>query len=213
MQIGILGAGNVGGALGRGWAKAGHAVRFGVRDPDGGKERELLAAIARDGGDAAATSIPEAAAFGEVVVLTVPWEAAEDALRHAGDLAGKVLLDCTNPFKPDLSGLITPEKGSAGEQVAAWSPSAKVVKIFNSTGANNMGAPEFPDGATAMLYCGDDRTAKETAHRLAADLGFEPFDAGPLHQARHLESFAFLWVSLAYPQKMGRDFAFRLMRR
>jgi predicted dinucleotide-binding enzyme len=87
-----------------------------------------------------------------------------------------------------------------------------VVKIFNTTGYNNMANPVYPDGAATMFYCGDDAGAKATAHRLAADLGFDPVDAGPLRQARLLEPLALLWISLAV-HGAGRDIAFRLMRR
>ena len=87
------------------------------------------------------------------------------------------------------------------------------MKVFNTTGANNMGNPRYPEGPATMLYCGDDASAKEAARRLAADLGFDPVDAGPLQQARLLEAFAMLWISLAYAQGLGREIAFRLMRR
>ncbi|HEY0784207.1 MAG TPA: NADPH-dependent F420 reductase [Thermoanaerobaculia bacterium] len=213
MKIGILGAGNVGGVLGRGWAGAGHEIRFGVRDAGDAKVKALVAAITGNGGRAAAGSVAEAATFGDVVVLTTPWDATEAAIQSAGGLHGKIVLDCTNPLKPDLSGLVFGADGSAGEQVAAWCPGAAVVKIFNTTGANNMADPAYSDGKATMLYCGDDAAAKATAHQLAADLGFDPVDAGPLTQSRLLERFALLWISLAYQQKLGRDFAFRLMQR
>ena len=213
MKIGILGAGNVGGALGRGWAKAGHEVFYGVREPGKPEVRQLVAEITAAGGKARAGTVAEAAAFGEVAVLTVPWKAAQQALAEAGDLAGKVLLDAVNPLKADLSGLDTGSDTSAGEQVASWAPGARVVKIFNTTGANNMADPHYPEGQATLLYCGDDAAAKAVAGTLAADLGFDPVDAGPLASARLLEPFALLWISLAYGQGLGRNFAFRLMRR
>jgi len=210
MRIGIVGAGNVGGALGGGWARAGHEVRFGVRDPGDSKVARLVSEI---GGKAAASTVAAAAAFGEAVALTVPWSAAEDAINAAGDLSGKVLLDCTNPLRRDLSGLVTGPETSAGEQVAGWAPGARLVKIFNTTGAGNMANPRYGDLAATMLYCGDDPAAKETAARLAADLGFDPIDAGPLVRARLLEPFALLWITLAYAQGHGRDIAWKLLKR
>lgn len=136
MKIGIIGAGNVGGTLGLGWAKRGHEVVFGVRDCADPKLKELLAAA---GGRAKATPVREAAAGSDVVVLTVPWPAAEDALRNAGALSGKILLDCTNPLTPDLSGFTHAHTTSGGEQVAAWAPGARVVKIFQHHGLRQHG--------------------------------------------------------------------------
>jgi len=210
MKIAIIGAGNVGGTLGAGWANRGHEVVFGVRDAADPKLEELLA---RAGGQARAARVNDAAAAAEVVALTVPWPAAQDALRSAGDLRGKILFDCTNPLKPDLSGLAVGEKVSGAEQVAAWAPGARVVKIFNTTGFPNMANPEYREGRSMMLYCGDDAQAKKVAAQLAAELGFEPYDVGPLTEARLLEPFALVWIHLAVLQKMGTGFAFRLMRR
>jgi len=208
MRIGIIGAGNVGSALGRGWVRAGHEVTFGVRDPAAAKVRTLVAETG-----AKAAFVAEAAASGEVVVFATPWEATEDAVRGAGDLAGKVVFDCTNPLAPQLAGLTHGFDTSAAEMVAAWAPGARVVKIFNTTGANNMANPDFGGIAATMFYCGDDAEAKAVAARLAADLGFDPLDAGNLEQARLLEPLALLWIRLAYVQKQGREIAFKLLRR
>ena len=208
MRIGIIGAGSVGGALGRGWTRAGHDVTFGVRDAAAPKVQELLAATG-----AKAAAVAEAAAAGEVVVFATPWDATQDAVRHAGDLKGKIVFDCTNPLAPQLAGLTHGFDTSAGEMVAAWAPGARVVKVFNTTGANNMANPEFGGMAATMFYCGDDAEAKTVAARLAADLGFDPVDAGNLEQARLLEPLALLWIRLAYVQKQGREIAFKLLRR
>lgn len=207
MKIGIIGAGNVGGALGRGWVRAGHAVTFGVRDAADPKVAKLREAGAR------AASVAEAAKGAEVVVLATPWEATEDAMREAGDLAGKIVFDCTNPLLPQLAGLAHGDDTSGAEMVAGWATGARVVKVFNTTGANNMANPDFHGMAATMFYCGDDGEAKAAAHRLAADLGFDPVDAGALDQARLLEPLALLWIRLAYVQKQGRDIAFKLMKR
>jgi len=210
MKIAIIGAGNVGGTLGAAWANRGHEILFGVRDAGDPKLQQLLA---RTSGKARAATVSDAVVPADVVALTVPWPAAQDALRTAGDLSGKVLLDCTNPLKADLSGLTVGHTTSGAEQVAAWAVGARVVKIFNTTGYSNMGNPEYREGRSMMLYCGDDAPAKNVAARLAADLGFEPYDVGPLAEARLLEPFALVWIHLAVLQKMGTGFAFRLMRR
>jgi 8-hydroxy-5-deazaflavin:NADPH oxidoreductase len=210
MRIAIIGAGNVGGALGVAWAKRGHEILFGVRDADAPKLQLLLA---RAGGKARVTSVRDAVVSAEVAALTVPWPAARDALRTAGDLRGKLLLDCTNPLKPDLSALTIGHTTSGAERVAAWAAGARVVKIFNTTGFGNMENAEYREGRPMMLYCGDDTEAKKVAAQLAAELGFEPYDVGPLTEARLLEPFALVWIHLAVLQEMGPGFAFRLMRR
>ncbi len=208
MRIGVIGIGMVGGTLGRRWAKEGHEVMFGVREPSSEKVGRLLA---DSGENARAGTVAEAASFGEVVALATPWGGTEDAVRQAGDLNGKVLLDCTNPLKPDMSGLEGDR--SAAEQVAAWAPGAKIVKIFNTTGFKNMDDPRFGDDRVTMFFCGDDAEAKKVAARLAEDLGFDAIDAGPLAEARSLEYLALLWIHLAYVQKLGPGIAFKLMRR
>ena len=143
MRIGIIGAGMVGGALGKRWAGLGHQVLFGVRDPAAPKVKQLLADA---GPNACAGSIAEAAAFGPVVVLAVPWGAAHDAIQAAGDFSGKIVIDPTSPVKRDLSGLDVPEGSSAAEQVAAWAPGARVVKAFNTVSHTAMTDPRFRTG-------------------------------------------------------------------
>ena len=210
MKIGIIGAGNIGGTLGRAWAAKGHEVVFGVRDPRGPKVQELVKAT---GGKARAASPAEAAAHGEVVLLATPWAAAQAALRGAGDLTGKILVDATNPLRPDLSGLTLGHTTSAAEEVARWAPGAKVVKAFNTIGAQHMANPRFGTQSASMLICGDDAAAKKAVLALAEVLGFDPVDAGPLTQARLLEPLAMLWISLAYAYGHGPDIAFKLLRR
>jgi 8-hydroxy-5-deazaflavin:NADPH oxidoreductase len=200
MRIAIIGAGNVGGTLGRAWAQHDHQVMYGVREPGRAKT-------------APAVSVPEAAKFAEVVVLATPWNATEEAIRNCGDLTGKILLDCTNPLKPDLSGLAVGHTSSAGEQVAQWARGALVVKIFNTTGFPNMADPKYGSEAATMFYAGDDAGAKAAAAQLAREIGFDPVDAGPLANARLLEPLAMLWIYMAVVQGQGVNMAFRLMRR
>jgi 8-hydroxy-5-deazaflavin:NADPH oxidoreductase len=210
MKIGVIGAGNVGGALGKGWAKKGHEVMFGVRDTS---DPDVAALVKQAGGSAGARSVAAAANFGEVVVFATPWPATKDAVQNAGNLSGKVVFDCTNPLKTDMSGLEIGLTTSAAEQVASWAKGARVVKIFNTTGSNNMENPRYPQGPVTMFYCGDDADAKKAAGQLATDLGFEAIDAGGLAIARLLEPYAMLWIHLAYGQNMGREFAFKVIRR
>ncbi|MGH6843930.1 MAG: NADPH-dependent F420 reductase [Methylocella sp.] len=210
MKISILGAGNVGGTLGRAWARKGHDVFFGIPNPQDPKTQELLTTI---GSKARAGTVAEVAAAGDVIVLATPWPATRGAIQAAGNLAGKVVVDCTNPLKPDATGLTLGYTTSGAEQVAEWANGAKVFKAFNQTGFNIMGNPAFDGERAVMFVCGDDAAQKPTVLKLAADIGFEAIDAGNLAIARILEPYGMLWIHLAYAQGMGRDFAFVLHRR
>jgi 8-hydroxy-5-deazaflavin:NADPH oxidoreductase len=209
MKIGILGAGNVGGALGEAWARHGHEVLFGVRNP---VSAETPALLERCGPRAHAESPADAVHSAEVILNALPWPATRPVVEKL-DFGGKPLLDCSNPLKPDLSGLEIGTTTSAGEMVAQWSRSSKVVKIFNTTGFNNMLNPVIGGHHLTMFFCGDDAAAKQTAPSLARDIGFLPIDAGPLANARQLEPLALLWVWLAVRGGIGRDFAFQLVKR
>ncbi len=206
MNIAVIGAGNVGRTLGEGWAAAGHRVTFGVRDPGAEKSKALAH------GGATVGKPREAVEAAEVVVLATPWDAVQDAVTGLGDLGGRPLLDATNPIGPGFT-LAVGHSGSGGEQVQAWAPSARVVKVFNTTGFDNMANPRYAEGPATMFLCGDDRQACDVAARLAKDLGFDAVAAGPLRNARLLEPLAMLWITLAMPLGMGRGIAFRLMRR
>src|SRR5262245_26966635 len=208
MKIAVIGMGNVGGTLGRRWAAGGHGVVFGVRDPDDAKHQSAARAA---GGRVA--GVREAVAGADVVALTVPWEAVPDALKSAGDLSGKVLLDCTNPVTPDLSSLQIGMTTSASEEIARLAPGAKVVKIFNTTGAGNMADTNYGPTKPTMLYAGDDAVAKSVAARLASELGFDRVELGPLSTARLLEPLALTWITLAIRRQLGTDFVFQIVRR
>jgi hypothetical protein len=210
MNIGILGAGNVGGTLGTRWAQAGHQVIFGSRKPESAEIKELAS---KAGSAARGGSITEAIAASEVVVLATPWGAAKEVLAGAGNLAGKILIDATNPLLPRLEGLEVGTTTSGGEMVAGWAPGARVVKAFNTVGFNIMASPSFGTAKPVMFYCGDDAAAKQTVRQLAIELGFDAQDAGPLQQARVLEPLALLWISLAMKYGYGREIGFQLLRR
>jgi 8-hydroxy-5-deazaflavin:NADPH oxidoreductase len=208
MKIAVIGIGNVGSTLGRRWAEVGHEVTFAVRntnDPKAVAESNVT--------KVPVASIADAVANAEVVLLAVPYPAVCDAIAAAGNLTGKILLDCTNPLKSDFSGLELGTTTSAGEQVAQLAVGAKVVKIFNTTGAGNMAHPHYRDTRLTMLYAGDDAAAKTTAAELASDIGFDPVDLGPLSASRLLEPLALTWITLALKQKLGMDFGLNIIRR
>ena len=212
MKIAIIGAGNVGGALGANWARKDHEVVFGVRDPKAEKTQALLKAI---GGKARAATPAEAAAAADAIVLSTPWPATEAAIRSMGSLKGKIVLDATNPLTrgPDGIALEIGHSISAGEKVQGWAAGASVFKTLNTTGFSNMTDPVFNGVKSVMFVAGDDAANKPKVINLVGDLGFEVIDAGPLRNARLLEAHAMLWIDLALARGQGTDFAFALLRR
>ena len=213
MKLAIIGAGNVGGALGANWAQKGHDMFFGVRDPKAEKTQALLKKI---GGKARAGSAAEMAAFADVIVLSTPWPATEAAIRSMGDnIKGKIILDAINPLTrgPDGIALEIGHSISAGEKVQGWAAGASVFKTLNTTGFGNMANPVFNGVKSVMFVAGDDVANKPKVINLVGDLGFEVIDAGPLRNARLLEAHAMLWIDLALVRGQGRDFAFALLRR
>ena len=210
MTIAIIGTGSVGAALGRGWAAAGHAIRFGSRYPQSDDVQALVASI---GSQAAAVTPDEAANAADIIALAVPWGAAQSAVEGLGALSGTILIDCTNPLAAGLQPAVGSDTSGA-EQIAGWAPDgARVVKAFNTTGANNMTDPDYAGTPLSMFICGDEADAKSTVARLAEDLGFEAVDAGPLDRARLLEPMARLWIHLAMTDGFGREIGFKLLRR
>ena len=205
LRIAVLGAGNVGGSLGRIWAACGHQVTFGVPDPEKTKQQMP--------GAAAITTNEEAVSGAEVVALSVPWPAVQEALHSAGELGGKILIDCTNPLAPDLSGLVVGLNTSGAEMIADWAPHARVVKAFNTIGSPNYGHAQFGSLRADGFYCGDEQQAKTVAKELIEQAGLHPVDVGPLKNARLLEPLAMLWIDLAINQRQGPNHAFKLLRR
>jgi hypothetical protein len=210
MEIAIIGAGDVGGTLGRLWAKKGHQIMFGVRNLHSHNVLNLIRSI--DSGVKVGT-IGEAASFADVIVLAIPWMAVEETIKSAGDLSGKILIDPTNPIKADLTGLIIESSTSAAEEIAKWAKDSKVVKAFNSIGAKTLDNLQFGLVRADAFICGDDFKSKTVVKKLATEIGFDTVDAGPLINARALEYMALLWIHLAYSQQMGPNIAFKLLTR
>jgi NADPH-dependent F420 reductase len=206
MKIGIMGSGNVGSALGRRWVEQGHEIMLGARDRQSPKVQAALQTI---GPAAQVGSVAEAAAFGEVILLAVPWVAAAEVIEQAGDLSGKILIDATNRVGPTQSNGLSSE----AEDLALRATGARVVKAFNTTGAGNMANPQYGSHAVDMFICGDDEAAKAVVADLAQTIGFEIVDCGPLANAGLLEALARLWIQLAYSLGNGPNIAFKLLRR
>lgn len=210
MKLAIIGAGSVGSTLGRAWAKQEHTVVFGVRDVNAPKVQTLLTEI---GTNAQAVTLTDATAQADVIVLTVTWDAMSEVVEALGNLSGRIILDCTNPLVGNQLDAALNLTQSGGEQVAAWFPGAKVVKIFNQIGWETMADPQYGAEAATMFFAGDDANAKQIAFQLASELGFEPIDAGSLQASNFLENLAIFWGQLAYRQGRGRNIAWRLLQR
>ena len=207
MRLAMIGAGNVGSALGGAWLRVGEDVVFGVPDPGSAKYRTLPQDRLRQ---------PAAAARdAEVIVLATPWPATESAVKGLGDLGGKILIDCTNPLGMGADGLelVLGYRTSAGEQVASWAPGATVFKSFNQTGAESMERASSFAVKPVMFVAGDDEAKKPIVLELVAKIGFDAVDAGPLRNARLLEPFGMLWIDQALKRGRGTAFAFAVTRR
>ena len=214
MRVGILGTGDVGQALGTGFAKFGHEVKMGSRDPS---QEKVQSWVMKTGSKASAGTFAEAAAFGEIVVLATLWTATESIIRLADpkNLSGKVVIDTTNPLVFSAGApprLAVGHTDSAGEQVQRWLPDSHVVKAFNTVGNRHMVKPEFPGGPPDMFICGNDAQAKQTVTDLLKALGWPVIDIGGIEGARYLEPLAMIWILYLLRTKTG-DHAFKLLRK
>jgi len=202
-SIAVVGTGRVGGALGPQFARLGYRVVYGSRDPARQDVRDL---VAKTGHGASAATPADAARQAGIVVIATPWQATEAVVRSL-DLAGKLVIDATNPMKIGADGLmeiVVP--GSGGELVQSWAPGAAVVKAFNTVGSHLMANPKFTSGPVTVPVAGDDAAAKGRVMKLIREIGFESVDVGPLKYARYLEGMAVLYL---YPYLSGhRDQAF-----
>lgn len=188
--VALIGTGNVGAALGRRFAEHGHQVFYGSRNPTADDVRELVTVTGRG---AVALSQTEAAARAEIVVLAVPWMAAEAIVRSLGDLSDKILVDPTNPRLMASDGFADyPIEGSNAERIAKAAPGAHVVKAFSTLGAETMLDPSLARSPVTVPIVGDDRAAKERVAALAREIGLEAVDVGPLRHARIIEGLHYL---------------------
>jgi len=212
MQIGILGSGGVGQALGLGFIKFGHEVKLGSRSPD-----KLKPWAEKAGKKASAASFEDTARFADIAVVATLWSGTESALQLAGapmSLAGKVVMDVTNPLiyeegKPPRLALGHTDSG--GEQLQRWLPQSKVVKAFNTVGHAHMVDPKFPGGPPDMFICGEDASAKQVVAGFCKNFGWGVVDVGGIDAARLLEPLCILWVSYGLRTQTWNH-AFKLLR-
>jgi 8-hydroxy-5-deazaflavin:NADPH oxidoreductase len=182
MRIGIVGAGRVGGNCATQLAKGGHEVKLSGRDPS------KLEPVAAEIGEAASVGTPaEAAEFGQVVVISVPWDGIDDALERAGSLEGKIVIDTTNFY-----GSVSPpgENETQAQHNAARMPGARYTKSFNALNAGIQAEVAFrPEAERAVQWvCGDDEDAKKVVMGLITDAGYVAVDLGGTADAAVIEA-------------------------
>jgi 8-hydroxy-5-deazaflavin:NADPH oxidoreductase len=209
VNIGIIGSGNMGASMGMIWAAKGHKVLFSFC-----KDREKLRAVAATAGPNAHAGTPAGAvAFGELVLLSVPWGAVPEALKAAGAFQGKTLFSCVNCLKPDFSGLEVGTSTSAAEEIVKLAPGAKMVEAIPPMAQILAADSRRLDGQQiSTFYCGNDAAAKASVASLLRDLDLDPVDAGPLTSARYIEPAGMLCVQLAYGMGRGPKLAMKLLR-
>jgi 8-hydroxy-5-deazaflavin:NADPH oxidoreductase len=209
MRMGILGSGDVGKALARGFVSRGHDVIIGSREP------AKLMDFVREHPPARSGTNEEAARHGEIIVIATAFDGAKSAIDLAGvqSFAGKVVIDVTNPlrFEQGTLSLSIGFDTSAGEQVQRWLPDAKVVKAFNTVGNNLFVDPALPGGPPTMFIAGNDDGAKRAVGDIATAFGWDVFDAGGIEASRYLEPMAMVWIEHAFRTKT-RDHAFKILR-
>ena len=214
MRVAILGTGDVGRALGKGFVTLGHEVKMGGRSAS----NEKALAWAKEMGDkASAGTFADAAAFGEIIVLATLGMANESVLQAAGadNLRGKIVIDTTNPL--DFSGGVPPRlaiagNDSGGEAVQRLVPDSQVVKAWNTVGNPHMFRPDFAGGPPDMFICGNDDSAKQEVGKLLGDFGWGVIDIGGIEGSRYLEGLCMVWVLHGVRSKTW-DHAFKLLTR
>jgi predicted dinucleotide-binding enzyme len=199
VRIAVIGAGNVGGALGAAFSAVGHEVVFGVRDPSSDKTRAAVSVAS----GSRATTPSEAVDGADLVVFALRWDAVADTVASLPALDGRVVIDAMNRLGSEYD-------RSSSEDLADLLPGAPVVKAFNTTGFENMTTARDRQTKAAMFVAGDDVDAKRVALDLATQIGFEPYDAGPLANANVLEDMVKVW--LAMTREHGRGIAFSITR-
>jgi len=183
--IAMIGTGPVTSALGPRFATLGHDIVYGSRSPERRAVRDL---VARTSGNASAMLPADAARDADIVVLAVPWEAAEAVVMGLGDLSGKIILDPTNAVRRDADGVRHHSVAtSTGQIIQIWAPDAMVVKAFNTLSAETMADPRIAGGPVTIPIAGNDREAKAVVADLVTGIGFEVVDMGMIDAAHTLE--------------------------
>ena len=203
MRVGIIGSGEVGQVLGRGFAARSHNVMIGSRTPDSEKITSWLKETEASDGETSSGTFRAVTQFGELVVLATLWAGTENAIELAGaeNFEGKTVIDVTNPMDYSLGMppfLTHGNNDSGSEQIQRWLPKAMVVKAFNIVNSADMVDPDYRGGKPDMFVCGNDEKARASVADICKDFGWKRVtDIGDLKAARHLEALANFWVHLA----------------
>jgi predicted dinucleotide-binding enzyme len=204
MNIAIIGTGNVGGALARRFAAAGHSIFLGVRDTAAFKGKELLSL-----NNITVHTITDAVKKAEVIIIATPAQFAAEVAASLGDVSGKVIVDTMNAVFMKPAGFT-----NTADAILANCNTTDVVKCFNTTGFENMMNPDYNGTALDMFMAGDSAKGKAIARQLALDAGFAGcIDFGGNNKFDLMEQFALCWINLAIMQKMGRNIGFKLATR
>ena len=212
-KIGILGTGDVGRALGKGFVGHGHKTMIGGRDANNEK---ALAWAKEMGANASTGTFADTAKFGDLLVLATSWTGTENAIQLAGPdkFKGKVVIDATNPLGFGATGPFLSVNGndSGGEQVQKWLPGAHVVKAFNIVGNPHMVNPQFEGGPPDMFIAGNDPEAKKAVTFVLQVFGWNTIDLGTIESARMLEAIAMAWIKYGATTNTWNH-AFKLLRK
>ncbi|WP_306151289.1 NADPH-dependent F420 reductase [Roseovarius sp. MMSF_3281] len=206
MKIGILGSGLMGSKLGTLWARECHEVTFSYS-----RSAQKLERLAREC-DGFHGSVSHAVDTSDVLLLSVHWSRIQDVLEQAGDLSGKVVLNCCVPLNEANSEIIVGTTTSGAEELARLRPKARWVSCFNTVPSEAFGpvySRKSGSRRPQVLIHGDDTGAKDVAGGLIREIGFEPREAGPLRTARFAEPFAMITAELAYSQPGGPALTYR----
>lgn len=205
MKIAIIGAGNVGGALALGWAKAGHQIKIGARDKNSDKIKRVTA----QNSSIHVKSVDEAAKEAEVILIAASPAAVGEIAKQLGDVKDKVIIDAMNSISSKPAGF-----NNTFEALQSLTNCKNVVKCFNSTGFENMADPKYGNTSADMFMAGSSLKAKQAASQLSKDIGFaECYDFGGDDKVALLEQFALAWINLAIFQKQGRNIAFKVLKK
>jgi len=202
LTIVVLGAGNIGGTLGKKWSAAGHQVRFGVQDPTGKHAQAIHAEL----GNRVVIGALEDALQGEpdVVLVALPGNTVEPTVQqYAAQLNGRIIIDAANRMGEDSMYNLAPFQ--------QHTPQAHLYRAFNSLGWENYAEPIFNGIQADLFYCGPDGEARTTVEQLISEVGLRPVYLGGVEQMGLLDSIAALWFTLALGQKKGRHLAFKVL--
>lgn len=201
MRISVLGAGKIGGTIGKKWAEKGHAVTFGVRDASASKVTDLLSSIE---GNVAASSIGKAIEDAEVVLLAIPGMAVEETLTdHLHALDGKIVIDATNKVGQSIMNSL--------DVIRVHAPEARLFRAFHNLGWENFANPIIGGVQADLFYCGEAGPDQEVVNGLIGDVGIRPVYIGGLEQASLVDSLTGLWFGLAILGGRGRHLAFKML--